>query len=152
MERGEEVLPSLHQLLKAKTLVYNNWALELAKLQKFESAVKIIENGVSIKPTDKTLLNNWDAIMLDWANFCFKKNQSDQAGQIIVKGINRSKRNRRKFENIAEAYYNNQAIRSLNSGKTKEGIQYLESGLKLIPKSSVLRRNLNLARKKKGDN
>ena len=152
LERGEEVLPGLHQLLKAKTLVYNNWALELAKLQKFESAVKIIENGVSIKPTDKTLLNNWDAIMLDWANFCFKKNQSDQAGQIIVKGINRSKRNRRKFENIAEAYYNNQAVRSLNSGKTKEGIQYLESGLKLIPKSSVLRRNLNLARQKKGDN
>ena len=152
LDKGKEVLPDLHQLLKAKTLVYNNWALELAKLQKFESAVKILENGISIKPTDKTLLNNWDSIMLDWANFCFKRNQSDQADEIIIKGINRSKRNRRKFENIAEAYYNDEAIRSLNSGETKKGIQYLESGLKLIPKSSVLRRNLNLARQKKGDN
>ncbi len=63
-----------------------------------------------------------------------------------------AQRNRRKYENIAEAYYNDEAVRSLNSGETKKGIQYLESGLKLLPNSSVLRRNLNLASQKKGHN
>ena len=152
LDQGQEVLPNPHKVLEAKALIYNNWSLELAKLKKFEPAIQILENGLKIKPTDQTLLNNWDAIMLDWANFCFNKSQLTQAGQIINNGIRQSKNNGRKFENVAEAHYNDQAVKLLNSGKTKEGIEYLESGLKLVPKSSVLRRNLILARQQKVPN
>lgn len=146
LDQGVKEMPNPNQILDTKASIYNNWSLELAKLKQFEEAVRILERGLKIKPGGKTLINNWDATMLEWADFALKKGEVAQARQVIVQGISKSKNNRRKFEAIAEGYYNNQAVKLLNGGKVKEGIRQLEDGLKLVPKSRVLRKNLSLAR------
>ena len=146
LDQGVKEMPNPNQILDAKASIYNNWSLELAKLKQFEEAVQILERGLKIKPSGKTLINNWDATMLEWADFALKKGEVAQGRQVMIQGISKSRNNRRKFETIAEGYYNNQAVKLLNQGKVKEGIRQLEDGLKLVPKSRVLRKNLNLAR------
>ena len=150
LDRGSEVTLNMPKIFESKKRVYNNWSLALAKTQDFSKAKLVIEKGLAIASTSKSLNANWDYVMLEFAQFEYKNNRFEEAIGILIEGMQRRKTNRHKYLQLIEGYYNDTAVNMLQQGRIQQGIDRLQAGLTLIPNSRTLQKNLGLATRQKG--
>lgn len=150
LDRGSEVTLNMPKIIESKKRVYNNWSLALAKTQDFSNAKLVIEKGLAIASTSKSLNANWDYVMLEFAQFKYKNNRFEEAIGILIEGMQRRKTNRHKYLQLIEGYYNDTAVNMLQQGRIQQGIDRLQAGLTLIPNSRTLQKNLGLATHQKG--
>ena len=150
LDRGSEVTLNMPKIVESKKRVYNNWSLALAKTQDFSNAKLVIEKGLAIASTSKSLNANWDYVMLEFAQFEYKNNRFEEAIGILIEGMQRRKTNRHKYLQLIEGYYNDTAVNMLQQGRIQQGIDRLQAGLTLIPNSRTLQKNLGLATRQKG--
>ena len=149
LDRGSEVTLNMPKIFESKKRVYNNWSLALAKTQDFSNAKLVIEKGLAIASTSKSLNANWDYVMLEFAQFEYKNNRFEEAIGILIEGMQRRKTNRHKYLQLIEGYYNDTAVNMLQQGRIQQGIDRLQAGLTLIPNSRTLQKNLGLATRQK---
>ena len=149
LDRGSEVTLNMPKIIESKKRVYNNWSLALAKTQDFSNAKLVIEKGLAIASTSKSLNANWDYVMLEFAQFEYKNNRFEEAIGILIEGMQRRKTNRHKYLQLIEGYYNDTAVNMLQQGRIQQGIDRLQAGLTLIPNSRTLQKNLGLATRQK---
>ena len=150
LDRGSEVTLNMPKIIESKKRVYNNWSLALAKTQDFSNAKLVIEKGLAIASTSKSLNANWDYVMLEFAQFEYKNNRFEEAIGILIEGMQRRKTNRHKYLQLIEGYYNDTAVNMLQQGRIQQGIDRLQAGLTLIPNSRTLQKNLGMATRQKG--
>ena len=122
---------ALHQSMIVPKLVsmLNNLGLQLLQAKKYSQARVVIERGLDLDPDSKSLNNNWDVVMLQWAQLAYDKGQFKESIQILVDGRKRSKRDKRTFTQFLEA-----------------SVTKFEEGLKLLPNSETLKQNLDFAK------
>ena len=149
LDRGSEVTLNMPKIVESKKRAYNNWSLALAKTQDFSNAKLVIEKGLAIASTSKSLNANWDYVMLEFAQFEYKNNRFEEAIGILIEGMQRRKTNRHKYLQLIEGYYNDTAVNMLQQGRIQQGIDRLQAGLTLIPNSRTLQKNLGLATRQK---
>ncbi|MEC7866936.1 MAG: transglutaminase family protein [Candidatus Poribacteria bacterium] len=149
LDRGSEVTLNMPKIFESKKRVYNNWSLALAKTQDFSKAKLVIEKGLAIASTSKSLNANWDYVMLEFAQFEYKNNRFEEAIGILIEGMQRRKTNQHKYLQLIEGYYNDTAVNMLQQGRIQQGIDRLQAGLTLIPNSRTLQKNLGLATRQK---
>ena len=149
LDRGSEVTLNMPKIFESKKRVYNNWSLALAKTQDFSNAKLVIEKGLAIASTSKSLNANWDYVMLEFAQFEYKNNRFEEAIGILIEGMQRRKTNQHKYLQLIEGYYNDTAVNMLQQGRIQQGIDRLQAGLTLIPNSRTLQKNLGLATRQK---
>ena len=149
LDRGSEVTLNMPKIVESKKRAYNNWSLALAKTQDFSNAKLVIEKGLAIASTSKSLNANWDYVMLELAQFKYKNNRFEEAIGILIEGMQRRKTNRHKYLQLIEGYYNDTAVNMLQQGRIQQGIDRLQAGLTLIPNSRTLQKNLGLATRQK---
>ena len=139
---------ALHQSMIVPKLVsmLNNLGLQLLQAKKYSQARVVIERGLDLDPDSKSLNNNWDVVMLQWAQLAYDKGQFKESIQILVDGRKRSKRDKRTFTQFLEAYYNETALRLLDADKIEASVTRFEEGLKLLPNSETLKQNLDFAK------
>ena len=139
---------ALHQSMIVPKLVsmLNNLGLQLLQAKKYSQARVVIERGLDLDPDSKSLNNNWDVVMLQWAQLAYDKGQFKESIQILVDGRKRSKRDKRTFTQFLEAYYNETALRLLDADKVEASVTRFEEGLKLLPNSETLKQNLDFAK------
>ena len=139
---------ALHQSMIVPKLVsmLNNLGLQLLQAKKYSQARVVIERGLDLDPDSKSLNNNWDVVMLQWAQLAYDKGQFKESIQILVGGRKRSKRDKRTFTQFLEAYYNETALRLLDADKIEASVTRFEEGLKLLPNSETLKQNLDFAK------
>ena len=139
---------ALHQSMIVPKLVsmLNNLGLQLLQAKKYSQARVVIERGLDLDPDSKSLNNNWDVVMLQWAQLAYDKGQFKESIQILVDGRKRSKRDKRTFTQFIEAYYNETALRLLDADKIEASVTRFEEGLKLLPNSETLKQNLDFAK------
>ena len=139
---------ALHQSMIVTKLVsmLNNLGLQLLRAKKYSQARVIIERGLELDPDSKSLNNNWDVVMLQWAQLAYGKGQFKESIQILVDGRKKSKRDKRTFTQFIEAYYNETALRLLDADKVEASVTRFEEGLKLLPNSATLKQNLDFAK------
>ena len=137
------------KIIESKKRIYNNWGLALANTKDFNQAKSVIEKGLVIDSTSKSLNTNWDYVMLEFAQFKYKNNRFEEAIGILIEGMQRRKTNRTKYLQLIEGYYNDTAVSMLQQGNVQQGIDRLQAGLKLIPYSQTLQNNLGLATRQK---
>ena len=87
--------------------------------------------------------------MLEFAQFEYKNDRFAEAIRILIEGMQHRKTNRTKYLQLIEGYYNDTAIGMLQQGDVQQGIDRLQAGLKLIPHSLTLQKNLGLATRQK---
>ncbi|MEC8893336.1 MAG: transglutaminase family protein, partial [Candidatus Poribacteria bacterium] len=75
LDRGSEVTLNMPKIVESKKRAYNNWSIALAKTQDFSNAKLVIEKGLAIASTSKSLNANWDYVMLEFAQFEYKNNR-----------------------------------------------------------------------------
>ncbi|MBB14127.1 hypothetical protein CMK22_02590 [Candidatus Poribacteria bacterium] len=149
LNRGLEVTVNMPKIIESKKRIYNNWGLALANTKDFNQAKSVIEKGLVIDSTSKSLNTNWDYVMLEFAQFKYKNNRFEEAIGILIEGMQRRKTNRTKYLQLIEGYYNDTAVSMLQQGNVQQGIDRLQAGLKLIPYSQTLQNNLGLATRQK---
>ena len=139
---------ALHQSMIVTKLVsmLNNLGLQLLRAKKYSQARVIIERGLELDPDSKSLNNNWDVVMLQWAQLAYGKGQFKESIQILVDGRKKSKRDKRTFTQFIEAYYNETALRLLDADKVGASVTRFKEGLKLLPNSETLKQNLDFAK------
>ena len=139
---------ALHQSMIVTKLVsmLNNLGLQLLRAKKYSQARVIIERGLELDPDSKSLNNNWDVVMLQWAQLAYGKGQFKESIQILVDGRKKSKRDKRTFTQFLEAYYNETALRLLDADKVGASVTRFKEGLKLLPNSETLKQNLDFAK------
>ena len=139
---------ALHQSMIVPKLVsmLNNLGLQLLQAKKYSQARVVIERGLDLDPDSKSLNNNWDVVMLQWAQLAYDKGQFKESIQILVDGRKRSKRDKRTFTQFLEAYYNETVLRLLDADKVEASVTRFEEGLKLLPNSETLKQNLDFAK------
>ena len=139
---------ALHQSMIVPKLLsmLNNLGLQLLQAKKYSQARVVIERGLDLDPDSKSLNNNWDVVMLQWAQLAYDKGQFKESIQILVDGRKRSKRDKRTFTQFLEAYYNETALRLLDADKIEASVTRFEEGLKLLPNSETLKQNLDFAK------
>ena len=139
---------ALHQSMIVPKLVsmLNNLGLQLLQAKKYSQARVVIERGLDLDLDSKSLNNNWDVVMLQWAQLAYDKGQFKESIQILVDGRKRSKRDKRTFTQFLEAYYNETALRLLDADKIEASVTRFEEGLKLLPNSETLKQNLDFAK------
>ena len=145
LDRGSETILNMPKIIESKKRIYNNWGLALAKTQNFSNAKLVIEQGLIIASTSKSLNTNWDYVMLEFAQFEYKNNRFEEAIEILIEGIQRRKTDRNKYLKLIEGYYNDTAVNMLQQGHIQQGISRLQAGLTLVPHSRTLHKNLRLA-------
>ena len=146
---GLEVTVSMPKIIESKKRIYNNWGLALANTKDFNQAKSVIEKGLLMDSTSKSLNTNWDYVMLEFAQFEYKNDRFAEAIRILIEGMQHRKTNRTKYLQLIEGYYNDTAIGMLQQGDVQQGIDRLQAGLKLIPHSLTLQKNLGLATRQK---
>jgi len=149
LNRGLEVTVNMPKIIESKKRIYNNWGLALANTKDFNQAKSVIEKGLLIDSTSKSLNTNWDYVMLEFAQFEYKNDRFAEAIRILIEGMQHRKTNRTKYLQLIEGYYNDTAIGMLQQGDVQQGIDRLQAGLKLIPHSLTLQKNLGLATRQK---
>ena len=149
LDQSEKHLPTSPKIDKAKAIVYNNWGLSLAKRKDFAKAKLVIERGLAISSADRALRNNWDSVLLEWADVEFRSNHFDQAVAILQEGLRKTQSHGAMFRQMIETYYNDSAIKLLRRGEIQKGIERLQGGLKILPRSKVMKNNLKLALEQK---
>ena len=139
---------ALHQSMIVPKLVsmLNNLGLQLLQAKKYSQARVVIERGLDLDPDSKSLNNNWDVVMLQWAQLAYDKGQFKESIQILVDGRKRSKRDKRTFTQFLEAYYNETVLRLLDADKVEASVTRFEEGLKLLPNSETLKQNLDFTK------
>ena len=83
--------------------------------------------------------------MLQWGQQTYNRGDFKAAIQILVDGREKSKKDRQTFNQLIEAYYNETAFQLLDAKKFEASIIRFEEGLKLLPKSTTLKHNLEVA-------
>ena len=147
--QGEKALPASRRIRQSQAITYNNWGLSLAKKKDFAQAKLVIERGLSVAPSDATLKNNWNYVLLEWADSEFKNGHFDSASKILLEGLEKTSSHQADFRQAVEAYYNESAIQLLKRGEIRKGIERLEAGLKIVLNSKVMKKNLKTARQQK---
>ena len=142
----DELVLYQSMLLPKLVSMLNNLGLQLLQAKKYSQARTIIEQGLNLDPHSKSLNNNWDVVMLQWAQLAYGKGQLKESIQILVDGRKKSKRDKRTFNQFIEAYYNEIALRLLDADKIEASITKFKEGLKLLPNSKTLKQNLDFAK------
>ena len=124
----------------------NNLGLQLLRAKKHSQAKVVIEQRLDLDPDSKSLNNNWGVVMLQWIQLAYNKGQFKESIQILVDGRKRSKRDKRTFTQFLEAYYNETVLRLLDADKIEASVTRFEEGLKLLPNSETLKRNLDFTK------
>ena len=122
------------------------FGLQLLQAKKYSPARTIIAQGLNLAPHSKSLNNNWDVVMLQWAQLAYSKGQLKESIQILVDGRKKSKKDKRTFNQFIEAYYNEIALRLRDADKIEASITNYKEGLKLLPNSKTLKQNLDFAK------
>ena len=142
----DELVLYQSMLLPKLVSMLNNFGLQLLQAKKYSQARTIIEQGLNLDPHSKSLNNNWDVVMLQWAQLAYSKGQLKESIQILVDGRKKSKKDKRTFNQFIEAYYNEIALRLLDADKIEASITKFKEGLKLLPNSKTLKQNLDFAK------
>ena len=142
----DELVLYQSMLLPKLVSMLNNLGLQLLQAKKYSQARTIIEQGLNLDPHSKSLNNNWDVVMLQWAQLAYGKGQLKESIQILVDGRKKSKKDKRTFNQFIEAYYNEIALRLLDADKIEASITKFKEGLKLLPNSKTLKQNLDFAK------
>ena len=142
----DELVLYQSMLLPKLVSMLNNLGLQLLQAKKYSQARTIIEQGLNLDPHSKSLNNNWDVVMLQWAQLAYSKGQLKESIQILVDGRKKSKKDKRTFNQFIEAYYNETALRLLDADKIEASITKFKEGLKLLPNSKTLKQNLDFAK------
>ena len=142
----DELVLYQSMLLPKLVSMLNNLGLQLLQAKKYSQARTIIEQGLNLDPHSKSLNNNWDVVMLQWAQLAYSKGQLKESIQILVDGRKKSKKDKRTFNQFIEAYYNEIALRLLDADKIEASITKFKEGLKLLPNSKTLKQNLDFAK------
>ena len=147
----EPTIRPFQSMIRPKLLsMLNNLSLKLLNDENYSQAKITIEQGLDLDPSSEPLNHNWDVVMLQWGQQTYNRGDFKAAIQILVNGRQKSKKDRQTFNQLIEAYYNETAFQLLDAKKFEASIIRFEEGLKLLPKSTTLKHNLEIAQSESG--